>query len=288
MLRRFFQELNDNKASYFVSFLTIFVSLTILIFFAFIYLNLYMFSQKTSQNLAITIYLEPNISKEQVALLKDKIKVLPGVENIKWIPPQEITKKLQKIFKETPEVFSEIDWEKLPSFLEVTFKDPLKDFERNRPYFAKLEKEEGVLKVRYAEGWLARINSFANFVKFLTIFGMIMLTSSLIFLMTVTITLTLEKQKEEIEILSLLGATPGYIARPKILVSFFIGILASLFSLTILTILRNYLEKTLLNLLPFYKTHLLFFSAKYLILGIGGMGLFCAIVSWFSVRRYFS
>jgi len=176
---------------------------------------------------------------------------LPGIENIKLIKSEQVLAKLQEIFKGTPEILEEIDLRNIPSFIEITFKNPLKDFEKAKPYLKLIEKEEGVLKVRYEEGWLGRINNFAKSIKLLTILGIGLMIVSLIFLMSITITLILERQREEIEILSLLGATPGYIAKPKVLVS-------------------------------------ILFPLKYLILGVGGIGLFCALVSWLSVRRYFS
>ncbi|OAQ21158.1 cell division protein FtsX [Thermosulfurimonas dismutans] len=288
MFEKFLQEIKNNKSSYFVSFLVINISVTLLLFFAFIYFNLYLFSQKTAQSLAVTIYLKPDLEEKVKLSIQKKIKNLPGIENIKLIKSEQVLAKLQEIFKGTPEILEELDLQNIPSFIEITFKNPLKDFEKAKPYLKLIEKEEGVLKVRYEEGWLGRINNFAKSIKLLTILGIGLMIVSLIFLMSITITLILERQREEIEILSLLGATPGYIAKPKVLVSFFIGISSSLLSLGILLALKNYLERSLSGLLPFYKTHLILFPLKYLILGVGGIGLFCALVSWLSVRRYFS
>ncbi len=288
MFRKAWQELKRNKGSYFVSFLVINVSVTLLLFFAFIYHNLYLFSQRTAKTLALTVYLKPGLEVSTRERVLAEIRKLPGVERVRFVSSEKVLAELRKLFKDSPEIMQEIDLQALPPFVEVTFHDPLRDLERAKPHFQKLESLPGVLKVRYAESWLGRINSLARLLKFLMILGGLFLLFSMLFLMTVTITLTLERQREEIEILSLLGATPGYIARPKLFLSFIIGIFSSLLALGVVMVLKNYLERALAGLLPFYDPRLVFFAGPSLIILVGGVGLFCVLVSWFSVRRYLS
>lgn len=288
MFKEVFQELKNNKGSYFILFLAINIATILLLFFTFLYLNLYLFSQKAAKSLTLTIYIKPEATEKEVVSIIKKLKNVSETKNVNWIYPEEVRQKLYKIFRNYPEIFQEIDSKSLPSFIEVSFKNPIEDFKKAKPYLKKLEKEETILKIRYAESWLGRIINFTKLIKSFVLLGSLLLIFSLAFLMAITINITLEKQRKEIEILFLLGATPSYIAKPKILVSFSMGTVSFFLALGVLFVLKSYLEKALYGLLPFYDFKLMLFPWTYIILGAGGIGLFCALVSWFSVQRYFS
>ncbi|MBX6423505.1 ABC transporter permease [Thermosulfurimonas sp. F29] len=288
MLRRLAAELKLNRGTYLMTLFILASSVAVLLFFAFLYYNIYIFSQKTARSLALTVYLKPDLNPAEEKRILRRLKALPGVREVRLVPREEVLRELKKIFRENPEILEELDLSRLPPFFEVIFENPLRDLERARGSFPEIERLPGVLKIRYAESWLGRIYHLAKLIKRLTILSGALLLASLAFLMGITIHYGLEKQKEEIEILSLLGATPGYISRPKVAVGFLVGFGAALMALGILAGLKTYLDQMLLGLWPFVDFRWKDIPLKYLILGAGGVGLFSALVSWFSVRRYFS
>ncbi len=288
MFRRLWTELWLNRGTYLMTLFILASSVTVLLFFFFLYYNIYVFSQKTARALALTVYVRPDIKGEDQKIIVDRLKALPGVREVRLVGQKEVLKELRKIFRESPEVLEELDLSRLPLFFEVVFENPLRDLELARKNFPEIERLRGVIKVQYAESWLGRFYNFAQLVKRLTMLSGFLLLSSLGFLMALVIHFSLEKQREEIEILSLLGATPGYISRPKVAAGFLVGSGAALLALGFFAGLRTYLDQLLVGLWPFLDFRWVDPPGEYLISGIGGVGLFSALVSWFSVRRYFS
>ncbi len=288
MFRRLWAELKLNRGSYLMTLFIMVSTVSVLLFFLFVYYNLYLFSQKTARSLALTVYVSPEIKTEERKLIADRLRGLPGVKQVRLVAQDEVLEELKKIFRESPEVLEELDLSRLPVFFEVVFENPLRDLGLAREKLPEIEKLPGVLRVRYAESWLGRFYNLAQLVKRLTFLSNLLLLSSLAFLMGIIIHFSLEKQREEIEILSLLGATPGYISRPKVVAGFLVGSGAALLALGLFAGLKTYLDQLLLGLWPFLDFRWVDLPEKYLISGVGGVGLFSALVSWLSVRRYFS
>ncbi|HFC97496.1 MAG TPA: FtsX-like permease family protein [Thermosulfurimonas dismutans] len=288
MFRRFWREFGLNRGAYLMTLFILAVAVSVLLFFSFFYYNLYSFSRRAARGLALTVYLEPGVSPQQRQAVRKALASLPGVVEIRLVKRSQVLAELRRIFRTNPDVLEEIDLSRLPSFFEVVFRDPLRDLERARARVPAIRKLPGVLEVQYARSWLGRIYNLSQLVKRLTFLSGIFLLVSLAFLMAVNIHLTLEKQREEIEVLYLLGATPGYIARPKVLAGFLVGLGAGLLACLLFGALKTYLDRALLGLWPFVDFQWEGLPWQFLILTVGGVGFFSALVSWFSVRRYFS
>ncbi|RUM89196.1 MAG: hypothetical protein DSZ24_01795 [Thermodesulfatator sp.] len=288
MLKKVLLEFKTHQGSYGLTFFILTFSVTLFLFFSSLYYHLYLFSREAARSLALTVYLAPDLRPQTQKRLLQKFRALPGVKEVRLVAKREVLRELQRIFREDPEILQNLDLSKLPDFLEIHFQDPLRDLPRVQPQLRKLEKEPGVLRIRYAQSWLGRLWHLSQLLRRLLYLSMALLLASLLFLVVVTVNLTLEKQREEIEILSLLGASPGYIGRPKMMVAFVLGSGAFLAAFALLHLFESYLQGALAGVIPFLNLRLSLLPTNYLILGTGGMGFFCALLSWLAVQRYFS
>ncbi len=260
-------------------------SVTILLFFAVVYKNLYTFVKRFTNALTISVYLEPKTPEARLKELKERLEKTRGVKGVRIKKGEALLEELKEAFgKDIEELVSA---EELPVVLEVALKDPLRDFNRVKRRLAELKEKREVLEVRYAETWLSRVVEFEKLTKTLLLLSGALVLSSLAFLTTVTMALTIERQREEVEVLALLGATYGYIARPKVFLNFLTGFASAGTALFMTYALKGYLEGSLSGILPFAVAKLQFFSLKESLLVTLLTGVFCACVSLLSVKRYF-
>ncbi|QJA05333.1 FtsX-like permease family protein [Thermosulfurimonas marina] len=288
MLKRVFLELRNHRGSYGLTFLIITFAVSLFLFFSSLYYQLYLFSHQAARSLAFTVYLAPDLPLETREEILYKFRSLSGVKEVNIVGKKQVLQELKQIFREDPEILENLDLSKLPILLEVHFGDPLRDLPRVEPRLRELEKEPGILRIRYAQSWLGRLWRLSQLLQKLLYLSVALLLTSLFFLVVVTVNLTLERQREEIEILSLLGASPGYIGRPKMVAAFLIGSGAFVAAFGLLKLLEGYLQGTFSGVIPFWELKLTLLPTVYILLGTGGTGFFCAFLSWLAVQRYFS
>jgi len=285
LLKRTYAEFKVAPGLYIASTIVITLCLTIFAFFGLIYLNLLHFTKEVAKELVLNVYLSPNVSKEQVEELTAYIKKDPLVAGVRFIPAEEVLEELKKLF-EDPTLLEGVKVSYLPPVLVVSFKDPFKAGDYLPILAGSLERRPETEKVQYAHSWLMRLKRLKRFLQLISLSGLILLGSATIFIVALTVHFSLSERREEIEILSLVGATPGFIQAPLMLLAFLEGLVASVLALLLLLVLKFYLEFISRGLLPGFKKGWVFFNHwEIAILTIGVVTL-CLIGSYWASRRF--
>lgn len=94
--------------------------------------------------------------------------------------------------------------------------------------------------VRYRENFIDSLTNFSNFVNYLSLGLLIIMSVIALYLIYNTIRLTVSNRSKEIEIMKSVGATNEFIQIPFILEGTFIGLVASILSLLLICLVYYY------------------------------------------------
>ena len=246
-------------------------------------MNIRNIMHKLENEQQIQVHLKENIS--DVESVADKIKKMSWVSDINTISPEQAMDKLEERLGRQSHVTKLIDGNPLTWSIHVRVRN-IGDVDI---LVKALNAMQEVEEVVYAGAFIKRlekISYLANSGVVTILFLVLSITSLVIFN---TIRISLFSQRDEIFIMSLVGATHGYIAYPFILQGIIIAGSGSILAVSGLVYLYSSGVEILqenLPFLPLVNEYSLLFSF-YLMLILFGIGLGW-VCSYISVSRYIS
>lgn len=182
-----------------------------------------------ASQMEIHAYLKGNPLDSEVLALHSRIASLPAVQSIRYIPKEQTLEELRKTLKDSINL-SGIMNNPLPSYFSIVVNDP-KNIEStaqtiqsmpgiDRVNYLQKAAEQLVSFFRMAENFLFGLVAFLFFGSFLIIYQ--------------TIHLGVSSRKKEIEIMELVGASPGIIRWPFLLEGAFYGLLGAILAISLL------------------------------------------------------
>ena len=283
--KRIYSEFQVAAWAYVAATLVIALGLAVFSFFGLIYFNLNHFTQKVAQELALNIYLEPKTTLEKAQKLIAEIKKEPLVAKVTYLPPEEVLEDLKEVFEEK-DLLEGISTDFLPPVLVVSFKDPFKAGNLLEKLSARLASFPGVFKVQFARSWLARLANLKRFLEIISLWGLFLVGVATCFIIGLVVRFSLSQRREELEVLSLVGATPGFIQGPILTIAAFQGFFASVVAFFLVYVLKIYLDRALQGFFPGLSGGLVFWNAKQLAILISGVIFLCVTGSYWASRRY--
>ena len=284
-LRDAIKSLTRNIGLSFASFLCMALTLTMIAVVLIIVLNIQYVIFHLEKEIDITVYLEQNISSEEIISLEEQIKNMSNVDTVEFVS------------KETWKELVTDDSDFLNNTLNILGENPLldsfdihlKDLRLLSDTAVKLEQIEGVFKVDYGQNFIQVIIEVFDAVKISAFILACILILATFLLINNTIKLTIFSRKEEIEIMRLVGSSNLAIRIPFVFEGILIGFFSSL--LPIILIMYSYLlfhEKishiALFQTIAFIPPmpFLIYLAIVLILLGI----LFGMISSFNVVRKY--
>ena len=279
------KSLTRNIGLSFASFLCMALTLTMIAVVLIIVLNIQYVIFHLEKEIDITVYLEQNISSEEIISLEEQIKNMSNVDTVEFVS------------KETWKELVTDDSDFLNNTLNILGENPLldsfdihlKDLRLLSDTAVKLEQIEGVFKVDYGQNFIQVIIEVFDAVKISAFILACILILATFLLINNTIKLTIFSRKEEIEIMRLVGSSNLAIRIPFVFEGILIGFFSSL--LPIILIMYSYLlfhEKishiALFQTIAFIPPmpFLIYLAIVLILLGI----LFGMISSFNAVRKY--
>ena len=261
------------------------LTLTMIAVVLIIVLNIQYVIFHLEKEIDITVYLEQNISSEEIISLEEQIKNMSNVDTVEFVS------------KETWKELVTDDSDFLNNTLNILGENPLldsfdihlKDLRLLSDTAVKLEQIEGVFKVDYGQNFIQVIIEVFDAVKISAFILACILILATFLLINNTIKLTIFSRKEEIEIMRLVGSSNLAIRIPFVFEGILIGFFSSL--LPIILIMYSYLlfhEKishiALFQTIAFIPPmpFLIYLAIVLILLGI----LFGMISSFNAVRKY--
>ncbi|MCD6168052.1 MAG: permease-like cell division protein FtsX [Caldisericia bacterium] len=274
------------KRAGFLTFITILVITISLYSIGMIYF-FYLYSNRVREGIEnrieVSFYLEKNVTEERIEEIRREISLLPEVENVRYISPEESLEELKKEYPEYASLFSDLKENPLPP----TF------FVKPRSIFSIKLLTEKVNEIPEIKGFFYSkelVDKLIFSIKTFSILSLIIVfifIGIFVFFIGVNINLSIFNRREDIEIMKLLGVHPNFIKIPFIIEGIVLSLISGVISSFLLY--KSYIEvSSLLNMvLPFIKVN--FYDLRgfnpYILVNI--IGLITSItVSFFILRKY--
>ena len=236
---------------------------------------------------ALSVFMSESAGQSQVEALMNELQGLDTVDRVEAISPDEGMAEFldQSGFAADLDLLDEIP---LPWVITVVpvAGDGLEA--RVEALSAALEGRDVVDSVEVDRKWLERLGRFIALGEAaVTVLGLLF-ALAVVVVVSNTIRLDVAARAEEIEILSLVGAWPGFIRQPFLYSGFWYGLLGGLVAMMMVNLGLEYLDRPLARLLASYGQ-----EAPLLGLGVGqtfGLllagGLLGLLGAWLAVQRH--
>ncbi len=193
----------------------------------------------------ITVFFADRAVAEDANALKKTLEATGKVSGTKYVSKDDALLIYREQNKDDPLLLEMVTADILPASLEVSATDPnfLTDLE------PIIRQAQGVEEVVFQKDVVNTLLMWTNAIRIagLALAGLLAFDSLLIIMTVISMKVALKK--EEIEILKLIGASPGYIRMPFILEGGFYGVFGAFGAWIIITTLIVWLAPVIMNFL---------------------------------------
>jgi cell division transport system permease protein len=241
ILKTTLSNIKSNKQLFFASVGTITTALSILGLFLFVYINLNSVLSFWNDQVQLIVYLDDEISSGERKQLEKLFSSNSKVDSFDFVSRDKAWENFQSMFSEKASFLKSIGFNPLPASYNLKIKSSSERLKSIQSLAKKLNREDGVESVEYGEEWINRFEAFMVLMRvFLLALG-ILLCLGAVLIIANTVKLSVLSRKSEIELMLLMGATPGFIKIPFFLEGIFHGVLGALISLSLMKGIHLYL-----------------------------------------------
>lgn len=204
---------------------TVTVSLVILAFFALVVQNVEHLTRQWSGEVQVVAYLDRLPPGRELDQQINRIRAFPQVSKVTYVSREEAFARFQKRLGDDAELLQGVDHDFLPASLEIGLKPGYRNRQGVDAVVGELRKDSRFADLRYGQDWLDR---FEAFLALLRLTGLVLggfLLFAALFIVSNTIKLTLYARRDELEVMALVGATPGFIKTPFLIEGAFQGLI---------------------------------------------------------------
>ncbi|MGB9696621.1 MAG: cell division protein FtsX [Ignavibacteria bacterium] len=232
IIKETFRGFGTAKFSTFASVLTIAISLSLITIFTILYLTSNKLIKSIKEKVEIEVFLNDNITTEEVNSLIDKIRTIGGIKQVTFVSKEEAKRIFEKDWgKEMLEV---LDYNPLPPSLKINLYEEYKTIDRMSKIKSQLSALNKVEEVKFPEGNLHLIEENSSAIMYVLLVILVTTLFGSIFLVANTIRLVINSRRKVIQIHKLLGATNSFIIMPYFLQGLLQGLFGSIISLGVL------------------------------------------------------
>ena len=200
-----------------VSALTIALALTLVGLFATVMFNAGKLMQDLGQSLALSVYLQESASEPDIATVRSKLEAHEGIRKVKVLTREQDRERNKRLL--SAELLQGLDEAAIPGqpVLEVEIDAALASRGDVDALVKWTQALKGVAAVEDVEFGAEKLRLLFAMVEILRTIGVVLsavLLASAMFFVFSTIRLAVFSRRDEIEILALVGATPGFIRLP--------------------------------------------------------------------------
>ena len=234
--KRALQDIKDHKFLNAITIITIVISILIVSAFSLFFVNANEIINSWKKGMRIMAYLKPGVPEVKIPELKQKIKRINGIQDIRFIPKSKALQLLKKQMKRQSSLFENLKENPLPDAFEIRLIASSQNQDKVEIIATRLESFPQVDEVEYGKKWLGRFTNFFNLFRLIgyAMGGLFFMAAVLI--VANTIRLMLYSRREEVEIMRLVGATDRFIKAPFYIQGLIQGTFGGIIGITILFI----------------------------------------------------
>jgi cell division transport system permease protein len=239
--------IRSNRQVFWVSIGTITIVFAIIGLFLVIFVNLNSFLKTWNEQVQLIVYLDDRITQGQRNSLETLMKDNFEIDKFDYVSKESAWKNFKSTFSEKSDFINGLEFNPLPASYNIKFTGGADRLETIKTFADKVSKLQGVESLDYGAKWMAGFENFMLFLRFfiLAIGGLVGL--GLILIVSNTIRLSFISRKDEVELMVLIGATPGFIKLPFLLEGMIQGLLGATFGLVLVKIAHLYMESHFLG-----------------------------------------
>lgn len=210
--------------------------------------NLGSVTHQVTGNPQVSLFLAPEAGKADIAALEARLKQIPGVHSVRFIPREQALEGLKRS-DNIADVIATLQANPLPDAFVLETGGSAADLETLEPQLKALPK---IAHVQLDSAWVKRLETLIELGRTAVLILATLLASGLVAVTFNTIRLQILTQKDEIEVSKLIGATDAFIRRPFFHLGIVQGTLGGLAALAIVYLCRFILNRRILELAQLY------------------------------------
>jgi cell division transport system permease protein len=213
---------------------TIAVSFVIVGIFLIITGNLGALVADWKEQFQVTVFLEDNITGDQLALLRKRVQSERAVKSMTYTSKAEALQQFKREMQGKEALLEGLGENPIPASLQLRVHEAYQTPEALKQLTASLSRLEGVEDVMYGQEWVDRLSSVIQVLRLLGLSVGLALGLASLLIVSNTIRLAVYARAEEIEVMRLVGASRLHIRIPFVLEGVIQGTLGAVLALLLL------------------------------------------------------
>lgn len=249
--------------------------------------NVNNFATLVEKDVTIVVFLDREITDEQIEDVKDQIEILDNIASISFQDKMSISKEMMESSDVFQNILGNYDEKEIP--IQDTYLVKVKDIEKIKKTADQIKDLDHVSIIKYGEGMVEQLVRVFDIVKKVSIGMVAALIIVTAFLISNTIKITIFSRKREIEIMRLVGASNLNIKIPFLFEGLFLGMFGSIIPILALiygytALFNNFNGQLFSPFIQLIKPEPFIYMISVILLIIGILvGMFG---SWRAVKKY--
>jgi len=255
------------------------VALVICGMFILLLVNIHHLTERMGSQLEVSVYLKKDIPQEKIPILKAEFARISGVKEVQFISKKVAWEKFQKEYKNI-NLNNLVDDNPLPN----TFKIKVEYLHQTKGVAKRLAMNPAVEEVQSSGELAERLQRFSQFINIGVLILISVIVVATLFLIVNAIHVTVIARENEINIMQLVGASPGIIQGPFVIEGIMMNFVGGSIAWLILKVSYTYFLLKIQQEVPFfpltvqsYEVNVLFGILFLFGLFLGGLGGYISV-----------
>jgi len=167
--------------------------------------------QSLGEEIRVEVYLLDDFDSQALPALQAELENLPSVREINYVDKDEALRRYRRWADELAQLAGELESNPLPASIEVFLVPGMGAADAAGSIASRLRDRPGIEEVRYNEVWLNRLETTVDVARVGGSAVTALVLLAVVFVMSSVLRLAVYARRDEIEIMQLVGASPGFI-----------------------------------------------------------------------------